>query len=463
MHAMRKKLSILLAGALVASVFSALPARAATTIPDEVQIEDPLNDGNFLNDQGFRADTGFQGNNSTPADASTVGDLLKVWFTHTAKDITIHYQSEKPGPATTSIVYQTFSNPGEGPVAKSAVGCLRWVTLVPGVTYQGKPVVKLIDRCNEGANIFSNGVAGEYTIEAGPDGTGILSVTFPRDYSPLLADDKSIERPFAETRLAAGGETPAATTYTSIPMIDNTKDGIDYKISTGGGAPSKPEEPKAEPPGKNDPPGQGNQDCSKIKNKKKKKACKKNSGKGNPPAAKGCADFKPGERGAEVEDPTVKLTDEHTEEAPLEYEVELGQSLADVNPGPLPAPFAVTADAFNVQVDTKGDDVGVWALFQFPTHRDYDIDMFHSDGSYAARASGFNPMGFPAPVPRVFASGHGGEYGFTYEKLLGIRTANCGGWTMEASNHLGEGGKFKIKLWLGEAVTDPLEPGKAKP
>jgi hypothetical protein len=139
--------------------------------------------------------------------------------------------------------------------------------------------------------------------------------------------------------------------------------------------------------------------------------------------------------------------------------VELGQSLADVNPGPLPAPFAVTADAFNVQVDTKGDDVGVWALFQFPTHRDYDLDMFHADGSYAARSRGFNPA---AGTP-LSAKGHGGEHGFNYEKLLGIRTQKCGGWTLEASNHLGEGGKFKVKLWLGEAVTDPLEPGKATP
>ncbi|MGH2757423.1 MAG: hypothetical protein ACRDI3_06515, partial [Actinomycetota bacterium] len=66
-------------------------------VPQNVQIEDPAGDANFLNGQGN--DLPIGGDISTPVDL-TVPDILKVWFTHDAKTISAHVQTEAPPPAT---------------------------------------------------------------------------------------------------------------------------------------------------------------------------------------------------------------------------------------------------------------------------------------------------------------------------------------------------------------------------
>lgn len=190
----------------------------------------------------------------------------------------------------------------------------------------------------------------------------------------------------------------------------------------------------------------------------KKKGCPKGKGKKKgacpePPTPAGCAPFQPGEKGQGQ--PTVMLTDAATESAPAEHKVTLAQSTADVRGE---ASYAY----FNVQVDPASADAGLYVLFEFPTRRDYDLSLFHTDGSYAARSRAFNPV-YPDPSGRLSTTGHGGEATDRSEKLVGIRTADCGGWTVAAENHLGEGGDFTLKLWLGEAKTDPQEPGKEKP
>lgn len=182
---------------------------------------------------------------------------------------------------------------------------------------------------------------------------------------------------------------------------------------------------------------------------KKKKKPKK-------PAA--CQPFTPGERGAEK--PMVVLTDAATEEAPVEQTVTLDLSLGDarlVSQIPAAGPLAETYDQFNVQVDTANPDAGLYALFEFPQRMDYDLDILHPDSSYAARSHDFNPIlgsGFGEN------GGHAGEATPSSEKIVGLRTADCGGWTVEAVNWLGNGGEFTIKLWLGEAQNDPLAEGE---
>ena len=188
----------------------------------------------------------------------------------------------------------------------------------------------------------------------------------------------------------------------------------------------------------------GNKGCTKGGGKKN--GCKK------PPV--GCAPFVPGEAGADK--PLVTVTDAATEEAPVEQEITLAPSAADadlVGAGQPEPSF----DYFNVQVDSTSASKGLYVLFQFPERRDYDLELLHPDKSYAARSHDFNPIcGSPVSCSN---EGHGGEAGPGFEKLVGINTSDCGGWTVEGVNWLGEGGKFKIKVWLGDAVNEPLPPG----
>lgn len=257
---MKKSFSILIALGLIGSALMA-PAlgqeEAPTAIPEVVQIDDPLNDANGMNDQGNRGQTGFQGDHVTPADGGSVSDMLKIWFSHDVENVSVHIQTQAAGPASTAIMYEVFSNPG----GDFSLGCLRWVGLIPGAgatsPWQGPPVIKLIDRCNdEGTNLFANGVEGEYKIETLPDETGLLTLTFPRSYSPLLVDDLPIATPFAEASLAFGADGAGVATPVTV---DNTVDGTDY-ILTAAEEPAKPPVKKG---------------CKKGSPKAKKKGCKK--------------------------------------------------------------------------------------------------------------------------------------------------------------------------------------------
>jgi hypothetical protein len=184
-----------------------------------------------------------------------------------------------------------------------------------------------------------------------------------------------------------------------------------------------------------------------TKGKGKKLGCKK------PPVA--CSAFTPGSYGADK--PTVVVTDASTEEKPLEQTITLDPSLgdADVAGAGQPEP---TFDYFNVQVDSAAADAGLHMLFEFPERRDYDMDLLHVDGSYAARSHDFNTI---CGQDQLSCSneGHGGEGTSNGEHLIGIRTSDCSGWTTEFTNWLGEGGELTVKIWLGETVNDPLVQG----
>lgn len=171
-----------------------------------------------------------------------------------------------------------------------------------------------------------------------------------------------------------------------------------------------------------------------------------------------CFPFVPGELG--VEKPMVVLTDAATEAAPVEQAVSLAGSVADADLiGEIPdeGPLAPSYDQFNVQVDTAKPDAGLYVLFEFPDRRDYDLELLNIDGSYAARSHDFNPV-IGTPVSGA-NDGHAGEATSSSEKIVGVRTADCGGWTVETVNWLGEGGDMTVKLWLGDVVNDPLAPG----
>jgi hypothetical protein len=190
----------------------------------------------------------------------------------------------------------------------------------------------------------------------------------------------------------------------------------------------------------------------KAKAKKKGKKGKK-KGKGKPKAA-ACAPFKPGEAG--TDQPNVTVTDAATEEKPVEQTVTLAESVADLQVGDPGEAY------FNIQVDSAAADAGLYVYLEFPPRRDYDLNLLHDDGSYAARSRGWNTLD-PAHDGTVSTEGHGGDSTDHSETLVGIKTSDCGGWTLQVQNWLGEGGDFAVKLWLGEVQNEPQAPGEETP
>jgi hypothetical protein len=183
---------------------------------------------------------------------------------------------------------------------------------------------------------------------------------------------------------------------------------------------------------------------------KKKKKHKK------PAAPVACAPFSPGEAGAGK--PTVVLTDAATEAAPVVQKVTLAESAADLTQGLTDA----GADAFNIQVDSALPSTGLYALIEFEPRNDIDLGLLHPDGSYAAQSHSWNTIQESTdqgPVP-VSSQGNGGEGTDHSEKLVGITTGDCGGWTLQVQNYLGLGGEYDVKLWLGESKNAPLAPGE---
>ncbi|MGH2749060.1 MAG: hypothetical protein ACRDKB_14225, partial [Actinomycetota bacterium] len=424
---------------LVASVMATggpVRAQDVPEIPAEPNITDPPNDANYIN-EGTAPGLGH--NHEGPRGVSTVADLLAIWFTHDAESISVHFQTVAAPPASVGITYQAFTSPGEGEAGSSSQGCLRFLGTIPGSspgggTYFDDPWIRLLDRCNVGTSIFNDAVDGEFTVAEGPEGTGITTFKFPRSYSPLLEDGQVLTDPTAR------GSSPTVGEHTTVGFattsVDDTEVGTEYTI-TG-------EEEKAKKKDKK----------KKIKGKKGAKAKKKKKGgKGGKKAAQ-CKAFQPGELGAEAD--TIKITDAATEEEPVEQPVALDASLADFL-------FLVQDPSrtyFNVQIDSKNPNVGLYALFEFPTRRDYDLELLHPDGSYAARSHDFNPFQETPAGDQGNNEGHGGESTASTEKLVGIGTNDCGGWTVEAVNWLGEGGEFPIKLWLGPVENEPQPEGE---
>lgn len=444
---MKRTIILIASLALVAGGLHILPAAAAEApeIPATVQIDDPVGDANLLNDQDTTGTplSGQGDNNQAGKDVGSATDLMKIWFTNTSTDVSLHFQTEGD---PTNLVYDSYfrfaSNPGAGSAGTNeARGCLYWIASINGAAggYTGETQGVLEDKCNVG-----DGVAGPLTTAPGPETTFISTMTFPRSYSPLLTDGGTLATPYGISRVVYAGPLPQAGTAAVVTM-DNTKRGSDYVLVTGTPAePAKPAKP-AKPTKPVTPVKKG---CDKGQGKKK--GCSKTP----PPAA--CAPFAPGEAGADK--PTITLTDAATADKPVEQKVTLEQSTADFTP------TDASYDYFNVVVDSAAASAGLYATFEFPTRRDYDLDLLHPDGSFAARSHGFNPIAeiYSLP-PYQDREGHGGDSTDHSESLVGITTPDCAGWTVQATNWFGEGGEMTVKLWLGEGKIEPQAEGEETP
>lgn len=178
-----------------------------------------------------------------------------------------------------------------------------------------------------------------------------------------------------------------------------------------------------------------------------------------------CATYTPGDLGSGK--PTVTVTDANTEAAPLTQKVTLDRSVADLDPVGTGLVSSST-DAFNLQVDSKAKDVGLYLTLNFDTRRDYDLWLRYADGSEAAGSHGWNtvvedPADAVDPGLGVSKEGYASDSTDSSENIIGVHVTDCSGWTVEVDNYLGEGGELTVKAWLGDIKNEPLAPGQDEP
>ncbi len=278
----KRLISVLGAIVLIGALTAGIPAHAQeaeVTIPDAVNIDDPVNDANYLNDQSLLTTIPPTQDNVTPADVGGTSDLMKIWYSHTAETISVNVQLQDPPPASqSSYIYRVYASPGEGSVTSSTLGCLRFFAFVPSATppvggYSGPQYAGLLDYCDKGTNYTEDAAEGEMVIGVGPDDTAVMTITVPRSYSEKLGDGQILSMPQAQVQHVHGTGTDSTGQPTGTDgnwrrglQIDNTIIGTDYTITP---VASEPDDDLKPGPGK----GKG---CNKGKGKKK--GCKKGGG-----------------------------------------------------------------------------------------------------------------------------------------------------------------------------------------
>ena len=100
-------------------------------------------------------------------------------------------------------------------------------------TFQGPAQAKLIDECND---VTGDGVWAELkAIETLEDGSGLIELTVPRRYSPLLRDCRVLSGPRATSMDLVGQDDTVSLGWTTGAAIDTTKTGAAYLLDPGKG------------------------------------------------------------------------------------------------------------------------------------------------------------------------------------------------------------------------------------
>lgn len=211
---------------LTGFALQAVPARAQTEVPAVVQIEDPVGDANYIND-GTTFGAGGGRNNVGPMnqDASSIGDILAVWYTNDATTISVHVQTEAPQPSSGVAYYtEVTSNFDDADNA-----CVMFEFVVAAPTFQRDTYGTVTDNC-----AASDPVDGDVLVEEGPDGTGIVTLTVPRTANAAFAPGGVLTTPEARMTNATGPLPDALPEVGGLfliyPVIDNTEPGTDYAI-----------------------------------------------------------------------------------------------------------------------------------------------------------------------------------------------------------------------------------------
>jgi hypothetical protein len=200
---MKRAISVIVAVGIIMS----LAVASAAPVPKEV-IEDPAGDANGLNDQG--TGDGSNGDNVTPADASTVTDILSISIANDAKNLYVSVTTEAAPPATQGVGYRVRFNPdGAG-----GAHCIVLEAFFPG---GGNDLTVaeayLRDTCGSG--------------EAVPVEVLGYQIIVPRKLHKAFGKRAVLKAPQAQSFIYVGSSYPAGV---AAPTMDTTKIGKDYKL-----------------------------------------------------------------------------------------------------------------------------------------------------------------------------------------------------------------------------------------
>ena len=204
---MKRTSWIVISLGVIMCMISAATLATAAPAPKKI-LEDPAEDANALNDQG--TGDGSNGDNVTPADASTVTDLLSVSVSNDAKNLYISITTQATPPATQGVGYRVRFNPdGTG-----GAHCLVFEAFHPGGGNDlAAPNAHLRDTCAGGDPI---------PVEV----LGYMLVV-PRKAHKAFAKGATLAAPQAQSFIYLGSSYPAGV---AAPTMDTTKIGTDYKL-----------------------------------------------------------------------------------------------------------------------------------------------------------------------------------------------------------------------------------------
>ncbi|MDQ3645457.1 MAG: hypothetical protein M3345_00815 [Actinomycetota bacterium] len=201
---MKRSISFLAGVALILAMTSGLGAAAPKP---KVVIEDPVSDANFVNDQGLG--DGTFGDVVTPADVSSVLDMISVSLSNDAKNLYITFETEAGPPATQGTGYRFRANP-DGP---GGTYCLTVEAFFPG-----------------GGNDLTESKAHVHDVCAGGDPVPaeVLGsmIVVPRSGLDALGKGATLTAPQAQGFVYLG----TYPTGLAGPTADTTKPGTDYKL-----------------------------------------------------------------------------------------------------------------------------------------------------------------------------------------------------------------------------------------
>jgi hypothetical protein len=186
-----------------------LSLAAATAAPAPKQIlEDPAGDANALNDQG--TGDGSNGDNVTPADASTVTDLVGVSLANDAKNLYVSIETEVAPPATQGVGFRVRFNPD----GAAGAHCIVLEAFFPG-----------------GGNDLAAAEGHLRDTCAGGDPVPVeilgYQMVVPRKSNKAFAKGATLKAPQAQSFIYVGSSYPAGA---ALITMDTTKVGTDYKL-----------------------------------------------------------------------------------------------------------------------------------------------------------------------------------------------------------------------------------------
>lgn len=209
-----KKASAVLFALLLTSALAG-EAWADPSGPPRPNINDPSGDANGLNDQGITV-AGFVGDNDSDG-SHAPADIRKVWFENDHESVSVNVlTTEPPFRSDAALSLRVEANGG----------CLRFEAVIPGDTSDARAGTWVStvssDDCGDGVGPVSGSLRSTTTRE----GSGLTSMTFRLGSHPNLRPFSWFFLPAANTRLVVGQEDLDLR----FPQIDNTKEGISYRI-----------------------------------------------------------------------------------------------------------------------------------------------------------------------------------------------------------------------------------------